>query len=85
MKAQMAKEKPSEEEFEEGPCLDPAVGEDRIVKYITGELPAAEHESFVAHLADCKHCMQEVVLWRTAEEIVERAEGRPKQKATPAA
>jgi len=82
MKAQMAKEKPNEDEFEDGPCLNPAVGKDRIAAYVTNKMSEDEHQAFVAHLAECKHCLQEVVLWRAAEEIVERAEGRPQQKST---
>jgi len=84
MKAEMAKEKPNDEEFQERPCPNPAVGEDKVVRYITGDMTEAEHESFVAHIADCKHCMQEVVLWRTAEELVDREE-RPQQEVKPSA
>jgi hypothetical protein len=85
MKPKMAPEKPNEEEFEAGPCLNPAVGKDRIVAYITDEMSQADRESFIAHVAECKHCLQEVVLWRTAEEIVDRREDRPPQEATQSA
>jgi hypothetical protein len=70
MQPKMAKEKPNEEEFGGGPCVNPTIGETRVMAYINREMSDAEHQNFVAHVAECKFCLEEIVLWRTAEELV---------------
>ena len=83
MQPKMAKEETTEE-HEHDSCADPLVGEDRIVAYITNDMTDDERQEFVAHMAECKYCLQETVLWRRAEALVD-IEDRPKQELTPSA
>jgi hypothetical protein len=85
MQTKMAKVKEeTTEEQKHDHCFDPQVGEQRIVAYITNDMTDAERREFVAHVANCKHCLQETVLWRTAEALVD-IEDRPEQELTPSA
>lgn len=52
-------------------CENPAEGEHRIALYIVGDLTEDARREFVAHVADCNYCLEQVVLWRLAEELVE--------------
>ena len=58
-------------------CDNPAVGQERVIDYIVGDLTEDEHREFVNHVGECRHCLKEVVLWRTAEVLAEEEE-RPR-------
>ena len=73
-----AKAKPTDEEFDVGPCSNPVLGETRVEAYIAGQLTENANQSFVDHAAECEYCLQEIVLWRMAEELVDR-DGRSQQ------
>lgn len=83
LKTKIVKEETTED-LKRDPCVDPQLGENRIVAYITNDMTDAERKEFVAHVAKCKHCLQETVLWRTAEALVD-IEDRPEQELTPSA
>ena len=83
MQTKMVKEETTEK-LKLDPCVNPQVGEQRIVAYITNDMTDDERREFVAHIAKCKYCLQETVLWRTAEALVD-IEDRPEQEVTPSA
>ena len=52
-------------------CMNPTVGQEQVVAYIAGDMTEEAHRNFVAHVAECKYCLREVVLWRTAQVLAE--------------
>jgi hypothetical protein len=58
-------------EAEDTACVNPTVGQEKIAAYIIGDLTEEEHREFVTHVGDCKYCLEQIVLWRTAEVLAE--------------
>ena len=67
----MAKERPEENENEGASCVKPAVGEEKVTAYLVGDLTDCARRDFVAHVAECNYCLEQIVLWRIAEELAE--------------
>ncbi len=51
-------------------CENPAVGHEQVIAYIVGDMSVDTHRDFVAHLVECKSCLESVLLWRMAQELV---------------
>lgn len=61
-------------------CVNPVVGQERVIDYIVGDLTEDAHRAFVDHIVECRYCLREVVLWRTAQVLAEEEE-RPRTTA----
>lgn len=52
-------------------CMNPAIGQEQVVAYIVSDMTEETHRKFVAHVGECKYCLREIVLWRTAQVLAE--------------
>jgi hypothetical protein len=57
-------------------CINPTVGQERVIDYIVGDLTGDAQREFVDHTVECRYCLKEVVSWRTAQVLVEEEEER---------
>jgi hypothetical protein len=64
-------------------CLNPAAGMDQVIAYIAGDLFGHECQDFIAHVAECRYCLKEVVLWRAAQVLAEADREREKGGSSP--
>jgi hypothetical protein len=55
-------------------CINPAIGQERVIDYIAGDLTEDAHREFVDHVVECRYCLREIVLWRTAQVLAEEEE-----------
>lgn len=63
-----ARENPTQAHITPTPeCVNPTIGEERVITYIVGDMTNQECQNFVAHVSQCYHCFKEVVLWRAAQ------------------
>jgi hypothetical protein len=69
-------------EAESASCENPAEGEERVALYIVNDLTEDARRKFVAHIADCSYCLEQVVLWRLAEVLVEETKGDQRSAQT---
>jgi hypothetical protein len=76
----MAKEKPEGNETEGTSCENPVAGEEQVAAYIVGDLTEPARRAFIAHVAECMYCLEQIVLWRMAEELAEE-KGEDQQAA----
>lgn len=52
-------------------CENPAAGAEQVAAYIAGDLNEAARQEFVTHMADCRYCLEQVVLWQLAKVLAE--------------
>lgn len=52
-------------------CLNPVAGQEQVIAYIVGDLSEEARRDFVAHVTECRYCLEEVVLWRISQVLAE--------------
>jgi hypothetical protein len=55
-------------------CINPIVGQEIMIDYIVGDLTEDAHREFVEHVVECRYCLREIILWRTAQVLAEEEE-----------